>query len=369
MRNSEGFRLRPEKLWDGESWKGGLVLLVKDGRIAALEPETPESPCPETPGWLMPGLIEAHCHTGLLEEAAPAGDDVNEMMDPVSPALMALDGINPREPAFREALAEGITAVGVLPGSSCLLGGWGAALSTFGDTLESRTLSSRCGMKSALGENPKRDFGKAGRPPYTRMGSAYLLRKALEEGRSGVLEGLAGDSVRRLLAGAPWRVHAHRADDLETALRIAGEYGLRLVIEHGTEAHLLTGLLKEAGVTVVAGPVLMSRAKEEMRGLTPSLPARLEAAGIPVALMTDAPEQPLSALRLMAILARREGLSERGALEAVTAVPADVLELPGRGRIRPGAVADLALFDGDPLNVYSRVKKVWGNGELVYEDD
>ena len=324
---------------------------------------------------LLPGLVDCHTHLGLLDPTTPAGDDVNEMIDPVNPGLRVIDGVNLGDPGFGRALAEGVTTVGILPGSTNLLGGQGAVMSTAPGSLQERLLSSYCGMKAALGENPKRDYGAQQRSPRTRMGEAYLLRGALRRAAEALADGRGNDydteALAQVLDGSvPLRVHVHRSDDVETILRIGGEFGLRLVLEHGTGCAGLAGQLRQAGIVVAAGPAIMGPCKDEMRQITPELPGILEKAGVEVALITDAPEVPAEYLRLMGLIAHREGLSATGTLDALTRVPARILGLEGQiGVIAPGARADLIWMDGDPLNLYSRVESVFVGGACVYGED
>lgn len=329
-------------------------------------------------GVLTPGLIDAHTHIGLLEEMDPSGDDVNELSGPVLTWLRARDGINPKDPLFNEALSAGITTVGVMAGSSNLIGGQAASLYTTGVTLADMLISDYAGLKAALGENPKRDYGKEGKAPFTRMGSMALIRQALYEGASyaaakkkdASLFDFRLEPYRALFSGqVPLRLHAHRADDIEAALGLAREFNIRLVIEHASGAVHLLEALKEAKVKLAIGPFFMARAKREMVDLSDQLPARLAQAGLDFSIISDCPELPPQALRLMAMQAHKAGLSAHKALEAITEAPARILGLADRlGTIRPGLEANLCLFDRHPLDFYARLRQVLVLGGIVYAD-
>ena len=370
--------LLAEQAYLPDGWKANVQVLVENGKISRVGPAgsfDAQGAVRQRGRVLLPGLVDCHTHLGLLDPTTPAGDDVNEMIDPVNPGLRVIDGVNPGDPGFGRALAEGVTSVGILPGSTNLLGGQGAVLTTAPGSLQERLLSSYCGMKAALGENPKRDYGAQQRSPRTRMGEAYLLRGALRRAAEALAAGRVNDydteALVRVLEGTvPLRVHVHRSDDVETILRIGEEFGLRLVLEHGTGCAGLADRLCQAGIVVAAGPAIMGPCKDEMRQITPVLPGMLEKAGVGVALITDAPEVPAEYLRLMGLIAHREGLSAAGTLDALTRVPARILGLEGQiGVIAPGARADLVWMNGDPLNLYSRVEKVFVGGACVYGED
>ena len=332
----------------------------------------------DCPGVLLPGLIDAHSHIGLLEEMDPTGDDVNELGNPVQAGLRVIDGIYPSDAAFADALAAGITTVGIMPGSSNVIGGQGASLYTTGRTLEEMLIKAPNSIKGALGENPKRDYGSKGQAPFTRMGEVALIRKALyaaqryrekQEANPDLydvdLEPLKWLLERRI----PFRVHAHREDDMMTAVRLAEEFHLDLILEHATGAATILSELKEKDLRLAVGPFFMTRCKREMRDISSKLPALLERAGIPFCLISDGPELPSEALRLMAMQAKKDGLSETAALSAITSQAAMVLGLGERiGTLAAGYEANLTLFDGDPLDFYARVSQVWIKGDEVYRE-
>lgn len=330
---------------------------------------------------VLPGFIDAHTHLGVLEEIFEEGDDLNEVTDPVTPELRAIDGVNPYDLAFRDALQGGVTTVMTGPGSANVLGGTTLVMKTFGQDLAEMVLLPQAGMKAAFGENPKRVYSEQKKVPFTRMGIAALLRQALidtedylakkekcrKDGetmeRDLGLENLAQVLSRKM----PLRVHAHRADDIMTAIRICDEFGLKMVLEHGTEAHKLIPELAKRGIPVVVGPTLSNRSKVELAELSWKTAVRLSEAGILVALTTDHPVIPIQYLSLCAALAVKHGMEEEEALKALTINPARILYLDGRvGSLERGKDADLVVFSGDPLDWRSRVERVYVNGRLVF---
>jgi imidazolonepropionase-like amidohydrolase len=360
------------------------TVLIRDGRIEAVGDAT--LPVPKDAeivgvdgGWVLPGLIDAHTHIGTLEDGEGwAGDDHDEATDPVTARLRALDGINHRDIAFRDAVAGGVLAVGVNPGSCNPIGGQCVALRTAGGTVEDRVLREPCGMKSALGENPKKHYGGLGRMPSTRMGTAAVIRQALvrardhEKHRTDDTPGdLDLDALGRVLRREiPWRQHVHRADDIATALRLAEEFGYDLVIDHGTEAAELARVLAERRIPVVLGPLIVGRAKNELRGRSLRTAGVLAAAGVRICIATDHCVVPIQFLVHQATLAVKEGLDRTTAIEALTINPARVLGVADRlGSLEPGKDADLCVWSGDPLDVLQRVETAYVHGARVYTYD
>src|SRR5690606_18435917 len=288
-------------------------------------------------GWLVPGLVDAHVHLGVWEEGEGwAGQDTNEMTDPVMAAARAIDGINPREQGFDDALMGGVTTVNVNPGSGNPIGGQAVALKTYGRYVDEMVLRSPSGVKSALGENPKRVYGEQQKTPSTRLGVALVLRRAFAAARSyqarvdaadgkPVDTDLVSEILVKVLEGEiPWRQHCHRADDIATALRLADEFGYRLVLAHVTESYLLADLLAERQVLVLYGPLIVSRSKFEVRDRSLRAPGILDGAGVEVSIITDHPVVPIEYLITQAALAVREGMDRDAALRAVTINPARV---------------------------------------------
>ncbi|MFZ5591515.1 MAG: amidohydrolase [Bacillota bacterium] len=332
---------------------------------------------------VLPGFIDAHCHVGIVEEIyRQEGDDVNEVTDPLQPHLRAIDAINPADLAFADALAAGVTTVVVAPGSANVLGGEMVALHTAGRSVEEMLVKEPVGVKAALGENPKRSYGGRSKAPATRMAAAALLREALT-GAASYLEkwqrfaagqgeapekDLKKEALARVLRQEiPLRVHAHRADDILTALRIAREFDIKLVIEHCTEGYKIADILAQHDVPTVIGPVITNRAKVELKDISLTAAARLEEAGVQFAVMTDHPVVPVQYLALSAGLTQRGGLSEAAALAAVTIRPARILGLEDRlGSLEVGKQADIVIMNGHPFDLCSQVVLVLINGRPVY---
>ncbi|WP_146360948.1 amidohydrolase [Arthrobacter yangruifuii] len=358
------------------------TVLIEDGKIRDLGPDVvvPEgTEVLDAEGrWLLPGLVDAHTHLGVHEEGEGwAGNDSNEMTDPVMAGVRALDAVNPFDTGFDDALAGGVTTANINPGSGNPIGGQAVALHTHGRYLEEMVLRAPSGLKSALGENPKRVYSDKKQTPSTRLGTAMVIRQAFMEAQNYLgkadpnqrdphLEALAMVLRREI----PWRQHAHRADDIGTALRLADEFGYELVLDHGTEAHLLADVLAERGVPVLIGPLFTTRSKVELRGRSMANPGKLAAAGVEISIITDHPVVPINFLIFQAALAVKEGLNRDEALRAVTINPARVLGLADRlGSLEPGKDADLVLWSGDPLDVMQRALKVWIGGREVYRYD
>jgi imidazolonepropionase-like amidohydrolase len=367
------------------------TLLVADGRITAVG--GPDLAIPEgariidaTGRWVVPGLIDAHTHVGIHEEGNGwAGQDTNETTESVTAQVRAIDAINPADLAFADAVAGGILAVNVNPGSANPIGGQTVALRTWGRTVDEMVLRHPSGMKSALGENPKRFHGDQKRMPNTRLGTAAVIRAALAKAadyqakldRAGSSDQAAPD--RDLVSEAlgpvlrrelPWRQHVHRADDIATALRIRDEFGYDLVIDHGTEAHLVADLLAERGVPVIIGPLLVSRSKVEVVNRSFDNPGILDRAGVTIALMTDHPVVPVEHLITQAALSVRAGLDPEAALRAMTINPARILGVDDRiGSLAVGKDADFCLWTGDPLDLTQRVSAAYLGGRQIYRWD
>jgi imidazolonepropionase-like amidohydrolase len=365
------------------------TVLVAEGRITevgrAAEVRVPDGmPVVDARGtWVLPGFVEAHSHLGIDEEGEGwAGDDLNEATDPNGARLRAVDAINPADPGFTDALSGGVTTAAILPGSANPIGGQVVAVKCHGRTVDDMVVRDPVAVKSALGENPKRVHGGHDRLPSTRLGMAAVLRDAfthaqdyqarrVHAGQAPFERASTMEVLVRVLDGElPWWQHAHRADDIATALRLADEFGYRLVIHHGTEAHLLADLLAERRIPVVSGPLLIGRSKPELRNLTVRGPAVLAAAGVPLALTTDHNAVPIQYLVVQAILAVKEGLDQKAALRAITVNPAAMLGLDDRvGALRRGLDGDVVLWSGDPFDVMSRPLRVYVEGCEVHRHD
>ncbi|WP_081710142.1 amidohydrolase [Arthrobacter sp. 35W] len=365
---------------DGEPFEGTVV--VRSGKIAAMGPKTKVPAGAEVLDaegqWLLPGFIDAHVHLGMHPEGEVGStSDVNEMTDPVTAGVRAIDAVDPFDPGFDDALAGGVTAVNINPGSGNPIGGLAVALHTHGRYVEEMVLRSPSGLKSALGENPKTVYGHKKAMPSTRLGTAMVIRKAFIDAQNYMAKNdpAARDPKMEALAMVlrreiPWRQHCHRADDIATALRLADEFGYELVLDHGTEAHILGDVLAERGVPVLIGPLFTTKSKVELRGRSLANPGKLAAAGVEISIITDHPVVPINFLIHQCTLAVKEGLDRETALRAVTINPAKVLGLDSRiGSLAVGKDADLVLWSGDPLDVMQRALKVWIGGKPVYHYD
>lgn len=362
---------------EGPPISGGTVL-IDDGRIVAVggQVAVPDgATLVDARGrWVLPGLVDAHTHMGTLEEGEGwAGDDHDEATVPVTAQLRALDAINPADEGFRDAIGGGVLAVGINPGSCNPVAGETVAVRCTGRTVDDMVLRSPAGMKSALGENPKRYHGDAGRLPSTRMGIAAVIRQALAEARQyeGTPVDLGLEALGRVLRREiPWRQHCHRADDIRTAVRLSEEFGYDLVIDHGTEAHLVADLLAERNIPVLLGPLIVGRGKVELRNRAFRNARLLAEAGIELSLVTDHPVIPAHLLIVQAAYAVREGLDRELALRAVTLNPARVLGIADRlGSLAPGKDADVCIWSGDPLDPMQRVELAYQQGHEIFRWD
>lgn len=355
------------------------TVLIEGGKIVALGAavQIPDGAdvLDATGQWLLPGFIDAHVHLGMDPEGELGStSDVNEMTDPVMAAVRAIDAVDPFDPGFSDALAGGITTVNVNPGSGNPIGGLAVALHTHGRYIEEMVLRSPSGLKSALGENPKTVYGERKETPSTRLGTALVIRQAFMAAqnwlalpeprpRDAHMEALAMVLRREI----PWRQHCHRADDIGTALRLADEFGYNLVIDHGTEAHILGDVLAQRGTPVLIGPLFTTKSKPELRGRSLANPGKLAAAGVEISIITDHPVVPIGFLVHQATLAVKEGLDREVALRAITIHPAKVLGLAERiGSLKVGKDADVVLWSGDPLDVMQRALQVFIGGKQVY---
>ncbi len=363
------------------------TVLIENGRILAVgaDVSVPDGAriVDATGKWVLPGFIEAHGHVGIHEEAnGPAGNDTNEMTNPNTAGVRAIDAIDIDDEGFRDALSGGITSIVVKPGSGNVIGGQTVAIKTWGGrTIDEQVISDSVSVKSALGENPKRVYGEKKQTPSTRLGVALVLREAFvaaQDYRAArdhaaaeskpFTRDLAKETLVRVLDGElAWDQHTHRHDDIATALRLADEFGYRLVINHGTDGHKLADVLAERDVPVIYGPMFTSRSKVELRDRgIPNLVA-MAAAGVRVAITTDAPVVPINFLVHQASFAVKEGLPRETALEAITTNPASFLRLDDRvGALVEGLDADVVIWSGDPLDVNSRAEVVFIDGAEVY---
>jgi len=347
---------------------------------------------------VLPGLIDAHDHVGLFDDGLDMeGEDGNEMTDPVTPQMRAIDGVYHADRCFEEAVSHGITTVMTGPGSANVIGGQFTLMNTAGESADAMALVPVAAMKAAIGENPKRVYGKESKTPSTRMATAALLREALfkaTEYRNQQLDSerddpdfeLKWESMKPVLDGRlPLKIHAHRADDILTAVRIANEFGLAYTLDHCSEGYLIADQLKriyedsqapDCGVGhrgrgkllgIIAGPLMVDRSKPELVRAGLQNPIALAATGIPLALMTDHPVNPVQYLPVAVAMAVRAGLSDETALASITDTAAMLCGAGDRiGRLAVGCQADIALFSGHPLDTRSTAVQVFIRGRSVY---
>ncbi|SKA00409.1 amidohydrolase [Selenihalanaerobacter shriftii] len=330
---------------------------------------------------VIPGMIDAHTHLGLDEEGLGwEGEDFNETSDPVTPHLRAIDGVNPHELGLAKAYQNGITTVMTGPGSANVIGGQVLVMKTKGNTVDEMVLKSPAGIKAAVGENPKDYYGKQDESPVTRMAVAALLREAFMNTQDYLTEKSVAkkedesfnrdirlESIAQVInKEIPLKIHAHRADDIMTALRIACEFDIDITIEHCTEGHKVVDELMATDVSVTLGPSMSAAVKVELKEVSFETPGILASAGVKVALVSDHPVMPIENLPIYAALAVKSGMDEIDALKAITINPAEILGLADRvGSIEVGKDADLVIFDGDPLDIKSNIEDVFINGEKV----
>ena len=326
---------------------------------------------------IFPGFVEAHCHTGLDGTAIGyEGHDYNELNDPVTPQLRAVDGINPLDPAFKEAALAGVTCIATGPGSSNAIGGSFAVIKTVGRRADDMIVKAPAAMKCAFGENPKRCYKDHG--ISSRMTNAALIRQVLNKAlQYQAKKEAAGDDASKMPAyddkceallpvlnhEIPLKAHAHQANDFFTALRIAKEFGLDITLDHVTEGHLVADILAQEKVPLAVGPSFGHASKFELQNKSWTTPDVLTKAGCRVSIITDAPVTPLHYLPLCAGLAHKAGLSENDALLSITLNPARHLGVDDRvGTLEEGKDADLVITDGSPLSMETKVHAVYIDG-------
>ena len=353
-------------------------VLVKDGKIAAVGKNlTAEGgEVFDASGLnLYPGFVEAHCHIGLDGYGIGyEGADYNEHSDPVVPHLRAIDGIEPADPTFAMAARAGVTTVCTGPGSANVLGGTFVAIKTVGDRVDDMIVRDNVAMKCAFGENPKRCYKEKG--ISTRMSTAAKLREALLKARQykekkdagkDVAFDMKSEALLPVLEGKmPLKAHAHQANDLFTAIRIAKEFGVNLTLEHCTEGHKVADKLAAEGYPMAVGPSLTHATKFELRNKTFATPGILAKAGGHVCIITDSPVIPQHYLPLCAGLAIQSGMDRHDALRAITLNAAEHIGIADRvGSIEAGKDADIVLARGDVFDVSGQVVQVFIEGRKV----
>lgn len=335
---------------------------------------------------VLPGFIDGHSHLGMWEEGMGfEGSDGNEMVDPVTPHLRAIDAINPMDEGFKDAYKAGVTTVVTGPGSANVIGGLTTAIKTYGKRVDDMIVKDPVAMKVAFGENPKRVYDSQKKSPTTRMATAAILRENLfkakiylekKERAKGDPDKMPDFDIKMealamvLKREIPLKAHAHRADDIFTALRIAREFNVDITLEHCTEGHLIADYLAEEGKGALVGPTLSNRSKIELRNLSFETPGILNKKGVKVGIITDAPVIPQQYLPLCAGLAVKSGMDEMEALKAITIYPAEIVGIADRvGSIEAGKDADIVIFDGNPIKdlgceTYATII----NGQIVYRN-
>jgi imidazolonepropionase-like amidohydrolase len=377
------------------------TLIVEDTKIASIGPAVDVSGAEvvDCEGhFLLPGFIDAHAHTGLWGEGSHDDYDGNEMSAAITPYVRALDSIYPEDPGFADARRGGVTTIGIMHGSANPIGGQLTVAKSAGLVADEMVLREPAGVKMAFGENPKRVGESHKRAPTTRMGVAHLARKSFVEAQEYqkdwehyealvAVEATKPEAertpqrapkrdlglevlVRVLKRELPIRNHAHRMDDIRTAIRLSEEFGYDLILDHATEAHRIADEIVSRNIPICLGPLIGGRSKREVARKTPASVGIMVKAGAKVIVMTDSPFVPVDHLRDQVIIAIREGLPEDRALETITKNPADVLGVADRvGTLEPGKDADFILMDGDPWDARSKVQRTYINGELVFSAD
>ena len=333
---------------------------------------------------VFPGFIDAHCHIGMWEEGIGfEGDDGNEMTDPITPQLRAIDAINPMDEAFENAIKGGVTTAATGPGSANVIGGTFTVLKLHGKRVDDMVMVENLAMKCAFGENPKRVYAEKKAMPTTRMGTAAKLRETLamaaeynqkKEAAKEDSSKMPGydmklEAMIPVIKGEiPLKAHAHRADDIFTSIRIAKEFNVKLTLEHCTEGHLIAGDLAKEGYPAIVGPTFGNKSKFELQNKSFDTPKTLVEAGVKIAIMTDSPVIPLEHLPMCSALAYKAGLDEMEALKAITINPAEILGINDRvGSIEVGKDADLVIWDKHPFDLQANVEYTIIDGKIVYK--
>ena len=323
--------------------------------------------------YVFPGLVESHCHLGMEETAIRfEGDDVNEITDPITPNMRGIDGCNPMDETIESALKGGVTTVAAGPGSANVLGGTFFAYKTKGNCIDEMTIENPIAMKAAFGENPKRCY--QGKKIDTRMQISALLRETLEKTKEYLAKKEAGKDVaydQKLEAmipvvkrELPLKCHAHRADDILTAIRIAKEENIKITLDHVTDARCILPQIKESGFPCICGPALTHKSKFELANMSFETPNELYKAGILFSIITDSPVIPQQYLSLSAALAAKAGLPEYEAIKAITINPAKILGLDNRvGSIKVGKDADFVICTKNILDTQNEIQSVYVDGK------
>ena len=375
------------KTMAGDNIENGYVLIGDDGKIAAVgECYEPVANCDviDAGGRLVtPGCVEAHCHIGLDNEGMGwEGHDYNEIVDPLTPQMRAIDSINPQDEAFSNAIMNGVTSACTGPGSANVVGGTFAAIKLCGKRVDKMLIKEAVAMKCAFGENPKRCYGQTSKKsPMTRMGTAALLRELLfktkrylqdkEEGKSPAFDMKLEAMIPVIKGELPLKAHAHRADDILTSIRIAKEFGVKLTLDHCTDGSVIADELAEEGYPAFVGPTLGGKSKIELQNKSFTTPKALHEAGVPISIITDAPVIPLQYLPMCAGLAVNAGLDYEEAWKAITINPATQTGIGDRvGSIEVGKDGDLVIWTADPIKtVGAQAYVTVVDGKVVYSKE
>ena len=369
---------------EGQPIDNGFVRIKKNlieetGEMSALKKTKNEKTLDVHGAWVMPGLIESHAHIGITEEKwGVIGDDSNEQTNPSTATLRAIDGINPMDPAFHDAIEAGITSVMAGPGSANVIGGQFVFMKTQGRCIDNMIVKFPAALKVAFGENPKTTYGDQNVYPSTRMGVAAMLRNTLHQAVQYKKDKESGKITAEDFEMEPWipvlnkeiplKAHAHRADDILTAIRIAREFDVDITIDHGTESHLIVDEIKKSGFPVIAGTDLTSRSKLEVQYMDFKTSGILQKAGILFSITTDHPVALIQYLPLCAGLAVKHGLSMEEGLKALTIYPARICRVDDRvGSLKRGKDADIAIFSGNPMEIFTKTLYTIIDGEIVYD--
>ena len=372
------------KTMAGADIENGCVLIDDEGKIAAVGTDlcADGAQVIDACGKLVtPGCVEAHCHIGVDNSKMRwEGMDYNEMSDPVTPHMRAIDGINPIDETFPLALSHGVTTACTGPGSANVVGGTFVAIKLAGNRVDDMILKNPLAMKVAFGENPKGCYGqRGGKTPITRMATAALLRELLFKTRNYVQAKEAGKEpnfdmkleamIPVIKKEIPLKAHAHRADDIFTAIRIAKEFDVNLTLDHCTDGELIKDQLAAEGYSAFVGPTLGGKSKIELANKSFTTPGALHKAGVPISIITDAPVIPLEYLPMCAGLAVRAGLDYEQGWRAVTINPANQTGIGDRvGSLEVGKDGDVVIWQDDPLTVVgTQAYTTVINGKVVYQ--
>lgn len=369
---------------EGKPIDNGFVRIKKNlieetGEMSALKKTKNEKTLDVHGAWVMPGLIESHAHIGITEEKwGVIGDDSNEQTNPSTATLRAIDGINPMDPAFHDAIEAGITSVMAGPGSANVIGGQFVFMKTQGRCIDNMIVKFPAALKVAFGENPKTTYGDQNVYPSTRMGIAAMLRNTLHQAVQYKKDKESGKITAEDFEMEPWipvlnkeiplKAHAHRADDILTAIRIAREFDVDITIDHGTESHLVVDEIKKSGFPVIAGTDLTSRSKLEVQYMDFKTSGILQEAGILFSITTDHPVALIQYLPLCAGLAVKHGLPMEEGLKALTIYPARICRVDDKvGSLKKGKDADIAIFSGNPMEIFTKTLYTIIDGEIIYD--